>query len=308
MRIAAGLGSDVTGVGSDPRDVVEEVAAAEAAGFPSAWTVHFTRGYDALAVLGVAGAQARRIDLGVGVVPSYPRHPAALAQQAATTQALIGGRLTLGVGVSHRPVIEGALGLAYERPAAHMREYLAVLTALLRTGTVSFTGRHYRVEVAIAVDPRRPVAVVVGALGGAMVQAAGELADGVVTWLAGRRTLGEDIGPSLRAAAEQAGRPGPRLVAALPVAVTGDPDGARAAAGTVFGRYAGLENYQRLFAREGVAGPADLAVIGDEDTVVAALARLADLGVTELWPIPYPVGDDATESRTRALLRDLAAR
>ena len=106
-----GAGSEVLGTPMRPQDIVGDVVAAEAEGFGSAWTVHFSRGVDALSVLAVAGTRTSRIDLGVGIVPTYPRHPLALAQQAATAQAFCGGRLTLGVGVSHRPVIEDLHGL-----------------------------------------------------------------------------------------------------------------------------------------------------------------------------------------------------
>ena len=202
MRIAMGAGSEVLGTPVRPQDIVADVVAAEADGFRSAWTVHFSRGVDALGVLAVAGTQTSQIDLGVGIVPTYPRHPLALAQQAATAQAFCGGRLTLGVGVSHRPVIEDLHGLAYQQPAAHMRDYLSVLVPLLREGSVRYRGAFYEVDGGFTVPGTSPVAVLVGALSPLMVQAAGELADGVVTWLAGPRTLGEDIIPRLHRAAE----------------------------------------------------------------------------------------------------------
>ncbi|MDX6335953.1 MAG: hypothetical protein QOG05_3293, partial [Streptosporangiaceae bacterium] len=200
MRIAMGAGSEVLGTPMRPQDIVGEVVAAEAEGFGSAWTVHFSRGVDALGVLAVAGTRTSRIDLGVGIVPTYPRHPLALAQQAATAQAFCGGRLTLGVGVSHRPVIEDLHGLAYQQPAAHMRDYLSVLVPLLREGSVCYRGNFYEVDGGFTVPGASPVAVLVGALSPLMVQAAGELADGVVTWLAGPRTLGEQIVPRLHRA------------------------------------------------------------------------------------------------------------
>src|ERR1035438_2163225 len=244
MRIAMGAGSEVLGTPMRPQDIVGDVVAAEAEGFGSAWTVHFSRGVDALGVLAVAGTRTSRIDLGVGIVPTYPRHPLALAQQAATAQAFCGGppppragvaprpenrgagivptsprhplalaqqaataqafcggRLTLGVGVSHRPVIEDLHGLSYQQPAAHMRDYLSVLVPLLREGSVRYRGSFYEVDGGFTVPGTSPVAVLVGALSPLMVQAAGELADGVVTWLAGPRTLGEHIVPQLHRAA-----------------------------------------------------------------------------------------------------------
>jgi 5,10-methylenetetrahydromethanopterin reductase len=308
MRIAMGVGGEVLGTPVPPQEIVDDVRSAEADGFGSAWSVHFSRGVDALDVLAVAGARTSQIDLGVGIVPTSPRHPLALAQQAATTQAFCGGRLTLGVGVSHRPVIEDLHGLRYTRPAAHLRDYLSVLVPLLRDGHVSYRGEFYQVDGGFVVPGTSPVPVLVGALSPLMVQAAGELADGVVTWLAGPRSLGEHIIPRLRAAA--AGRPAPRVVAALPVAVGDDASEARRAADEVFARYTGFDNYRRLLDREGVSSPGDLALTGTEADVEKQLGRLADLGVTELWPIIFPVGDDpaATRQRTRALLAELAAR
>jgi 5,10-methylenetetrahydromethanopterin reductase len=307
MRIAMGVGGEVIGAPMTPQEVVDDVVHAEADGFPAAWCAHFSRGVDALDVLAVSGARTSRIDLGVGIVPTYPRHPLALAQQAATTQAFCSGRLTLGVGVSHRPVIEDLHGIRYARPAAHMRDYLSVLVPLLRDGSVRYRGDFYQVDGGFVVPGTSPVSVLVGALSPLMVQVAGELADGVVTWLAGPRSLGEHIVPRLHAAA--AGRPSPRIVAALPVALSADPGAARRAADGVFARYAGLENYQRLLEREGVSSPGALAVTGAEAEIEKQLERLADLGVTEVWPIIFPVGDDPDGSRhqTRTLLKRLAA-
>ncbi|MHC1559572.1 TIGR03564 family F420-dependent LLM class oxidoreductase [Actinomycetospora sp. C-140] len=302
LRIGITVGGEVVGRPGPPAEVVDDVRRAEEDGFASAWTVHFSRAVDALTTLTVAGGVTSRIALGVGVVPTYPRHPLALAQQAATAQAFCGGRLTLGVGVSHRPVIEGLHGLPYASPADHLREYLSVLVPLLRGEEVAVDGEHHRVHGGFRVPGAAPVPVLVGALSPRMVRAARE-ADGVVTWLAGPRTLGEQIVPALGG--------GKRVVAALPVAVTDDPDAARAAAEDVFARYAGLDNYRRLFEREGVDSVGELAVAGPEAVVEAAVDRLADLGVTELWAVPFPAGadtDGAVARRTRALLAELGSR
>ena len=305
MRIAMGVGGEVTGTPVCPQDIVADVTRAEAEGFGSAWTVHFSRGVDALGVLAAAGPRTSRIELGVGIVPTYPRHPLALAQQAATVQALCGGRLTLGVGVSHRPVIEGLHGLAYTRPAAHMREYLSVLVPLLRDGSVRYRGEFYQVDGGFVVPGTSPVPVLVGALSPLMVQAAGELADGVVTWMAGPRSLGGEIIPRLRAAA--AGRPAPRVVASLPVALCDDAEAARRTADAAFARYAGFDNYRKLFEREGVSSPGALAIAGPAAEIEKQLSQLAELGVTEFWPVIFPVGDDPPASQqTRALLAHLA--
>ncbi|MCW2647748.1 MAG: hypothetical protein QOF87_1403 [Pseudonocardiales bacterium] len=308
MRVAMGIGGDVLGAPITPQQVVEQAEQAERDGFPSAWTTHFARGVDALSMLAVAGTKTSRIELGVGVVPTYPRHPLALAQQAATTQAFCGGRLTLGVGVSHRPVIEDLHGIPYVRPAAHMREYLSVLVPLLNEGTVNYAGEFYRVNGGFTVPGTSPVSVVVAALSPKMVQVAGECADGVVTWLAGVRSLeGHIVGPLTQAAAA-AGRPRPRVVVALPVAVCDDADLGRQSADTVFARYATLQNYQQLFEREGVQSPGAAAVVGTEADVTDQLRRFADAGTTELWPIVFGVGADPQASirRTQHLLAELA--
>jgi 5,10-methylenetetrahydromethanopterin reductase len=315
VRIAIGLGAELVGLPMTPGDVVEQARAAEAAGFESAWTVHFSRGLDALSVLAVAGGRTSRIDLGVGVVPTYPRHPHALAQQAATVQALCGGRLTLGVGVSHRPVIEGLFGIPYESPVAHLRDYLSVLVPLLRDGVVTHRGQTYVVDGGIGVPGTSRVDVLVGALAPRMSAAAGELADGVVTAWAGPRTLETVVGPALRAAAGS--QRSPRLVAAVPVALCPDAGLARARAATVFARYSGLENYQRLFAREGVTSVADLAIVGSEADVARGLRSYADAGASELWAVPFAVdgsaagggaagGGDEVIRRTTDFLAELA--
>lgn len=303
MRLVVNIGGEAVGRPRPPLDVAGEAAAAEAAGFDDAWSVHFARSSDALATLAAAAARTGRIRLGVGVVPTYPRHPAALAQSALTLQSLSGGRFTLGVGVSHRPVIEGMHGLDYSDPLGHLREYLTVLTALVRDGEVAFDGDHYRTEMAIAVPGASPVPVLVGALSPGTSRLAGELADGVVTWLAGPRALAGSIVPAVTAAADS-GRPPPRIIAAVPVAVDPDADRGREAAAQVFARYGALPNYQRLIAREGVDGPADLAAVGDAATVATRLRTLVDAGATDVWPVTFATGADPVLTTT--VLRELA--
>lgn len=308
MRVSINVGSDVLSAPVPPIAVADQAVAAEAAGFPAVWTTHFTRGTDSFPTIAVAGARTSSVELGIGIVPTYPRHPYAMAHEAATVQSLVGGRLTLGVGVSHRPVMEGMLGFSFDNPVEHLREYLQVLGPLLTTGAVSHHGPRYDVEASFAVVGFSPVSVVVGALGPRMVKAAGELSDGVVTWLAGPRGLAVSIVPALTEAAAAAGRSAPRVVAGLPVAVCDDAAAGRAAAVETFARYGGLENYQRQFERERVDSVADLAICGPEDHVLARLCSLRDAGATELWAVPFPVGADASEStaRTTAFLASLA--
>jgi len=305
MRISMDLGTEALGASAEPASLAAQAATAEAAGFAAGWCVHFSRGIDSLSSLLAAGTRTSSIELGVGVVPVYPRHPVALAQQAATVQALVGGRVRLGVGVSHRPVIEQMHGLAYAKPAAYMREYLSVLRPLLHEGRATFRGEFFRVEAELVVPGTSPVPVLVGGLSPRMVRTAGELGDGVVTWLAGKRTLEGQIIPGVQDAARGAGRPPARVVAALPVAVTDDATAAREAASATFARYGGLPNYQRQFEREQITAPGDIAVVGDEAAVEAELRAYAQVGVTEFWPVVFAVGDGSVD-RTRELLASLA--
>lgn len=304
MRLVVNLGGEAVGQPRPPRSLAAEAAAAEAQGFADAWSVHFSRSSDALVSLAAAAAVTTTIRLGVGVVPTHPRHPAALAQSALTLQALSGGRFTLGVGVSHRPVIEGMHGLDHSDPLGHLGEYLTVLTALVRTGQVSFAGARYRVEMTIAVPAATPVPVLVGALSPGTSRLAGELADGVVTWLAGPRALEQVIVPACTSAAAHAGRRAPRVIAAVPVAVDPDAGRARAVAGEVFARYGALRNYQRLFERDGVDGAADVAAVGKPAAVEDTLRSLVDAGATDVWAVPFDTG--AGRDVTMTVLRELA--
>lgn len=305
MRVSIMFGGDALGILKPPGEVAEEAVGAEREGFSSAWCTHITRGIDSLTTLAVAAQATSRIELGVGVVPSYPRHPMALAHSAATIQSLAGGRFVLGVGVSHRPVIEGMHGLDYSSQIAHLREYLTVLNGLLTDGSVDFEGEHYRVHGEFTVPGTSPVPVIVGALAAGMCRLGGEMADGVTTWLAGPKSLEEVVVPAVSAGAREAGRPAPRVLAGIPVAVDPDRDRARDATERIFGRYGMLVNYRRLFEREGVDGPVGLAITGDENTVRRRIQELFDAGATDVWAVPFDTGVDVGD--TRELLLSLAA-
>lgn len=299
MRI--GIGLDTNGTVDDVVARARELAGTGAA---SLWVSQIF-GWDALTLLSVVGRQVEGVDLGTAVVPVQPRHPVTLAAQALTAQSALGGRLVLGVGLSHQVVIESVFGLPWERPAQHMREYLSVLMPLLAGEQVSFQGEMVRASTfgPLEADGAAPPPVLVAALGPAMLRIAGKLADGTVTWMTGRDTLASHIVPSITAAANEAGRPDPRVVAHLPVCVTGDPDGARERAAEVFAIYGQLPSYRAMLDREGVAGPPDLAIVGSEEEVAAAVSGFAAVGVTEFGAIVY--GDRGEQERTRALVAEL---
>ena len=279
----------------------------EEQGFASYWSPQVGT-FDALTMLALAGQATSQIELGTAVVPSYPRHPSALAQQAATVNALCGGRLVLGVGPSHRPGIE-ALGLAYDRPARHMREYVTILKELGAEGRVDFEGEMYRVKTGFACPEASPLTVVVSALAPLMLKAAGEVADGTVTWMVGPRTIADSTAPRITKAAAAAGRAAPRVVVGLPVCVHDDKAQATARAVQIFQGYGMLPNYRRQLDAEGIDQAGEIAVVGNEDDVTAQLQAFFDAGATEVIASVYPAGDDSRGSfaRTTELLKALAA-
>jgi F420-dependent oxidoreductase-like protein len=209
----------------------------------------------------------------------------------------------LGIGLSHQIVIETMFGLSFERPAAHMREYLSVLLPLLREGGVAFTGEQYQVQAPLERNVEGSPPVLIAAMAPVMLRLAGELADGTVLWMTGTRTIGDHVVPRITRAASDAGRPAPRVLASLPIAVTDDVDAAPAAAGEAFSHYGTLPSYRAMLDKEGAAGPADVAIVGDEAAVTAGLRSLADAGVTDFGAVCF--GDAATVRRTTDVLRGL---
>jgi F420-dependent oxidoreductase-like protein len=261
-------------------------------------------GYDALTLLALVGQQVPDVELATAVVPIYPRHPVALAAQALTVSAATGGRLTLGIGLSHQIVVENVFGTPFDRPARHMREYLSVLGPLLRHEQVSFQGETLSATTFGPLEIEAPVPpLLVAALGTRMLELAGTLADGTVTWMTGPATVADHIVPTITAAAARAGRPAPRVAVGLPVCVTDDPDGARQRAAELFAIYGTLPSYRAMLDREGAAGPADVAIVGDVDTVRAGVARVAEAGATELTAAIY--GSTAERAVTLDLVVDI---
>ncbi len=263
-------------------------------------------GPDALTLLAVAGSQVPGIGLGTGVVPVYPRHPMMLAQQALTVQAATGNRLLLGIGLSHQVVVEGMWGMSYERPAAYMKEYLASLMPLLHGEAVHSEGQRVTtnafapLEIA---DVEAPP-VLVAALGDTMLGLAGRVADGTITWMTGMATIGGHIAPTITAAAEAAGRPAPRVVVSLPIAVTADHDAARERMNEAFAIYPNLPAYKAMLDKEGAAVAGDIGFVGDEEAVAASIAKLADAGATDF--VAAIVGDAEERARGLALISEIA--
>ena len=295
-----GLMSGAEGGAGSIDALVEDARSAESQGFDSFWLANIF-GFDAITAQALVGRETQRIQLGTAVVPSYPRHPVAIAQQALTTASASGGRFRLGIGLSHKIVIEDMFGFSYDKPAKHMREYLSVLAPLLRGEPAKFAGEQYRVNAGLSVPGAGPVPLLVAALGPVMLRLTGELADGTITWMTGVKTLGAHIVPSLRAAAEAAGRPEPQVVAGLPVELSDDPDGTLAHMDEAFAMYPTLPSYKAMLDREGVTRPSEIALVGDEAALRDKLAGLASAGVTDLIAA-VGRGKDGSGARTREFL------
>jgi len=284
--------------------MVSVIVQAEKDGFASVWMAQIFS-LDALTVLALAGGKTTRIELGTAVIPTYPRHPHSLSQQALTVNQATGGRLALGIGRSHQVVIEGMFGLSYDKPLAHMREYVAVLKGLIDNGSVSVDGKAYRVNASLKIKQAPPTPVLIGALRPKMLQICGTLCDGTLTWMAGPRYIENEIVPRLSDAAGAAGRALPRVVASLPVYVTDDAQAAHEAIAKALQVYGQLPVYRACLDAEGVEGPADIALIGDEKKVEEGLRRLASAGATDFYALvaPEAVSDAACARRTHALLK-----
>lgn len=283
--------------------MVAEARRAEADGFASYWAPQIF-GHDALTALAVIGREVPRIELGTSVVPTYPRHPMMMAQQALTVNAAASGRLCLGIGLSHQIVVESMWGMSFAKPVRHMREYLEVLMPLLEGQPVAHAGEEFTVNGAVSVPGGSRPGVVIAALGEQMLKVTANLADGTLTWCTGPQTLQNHTIPTLHAAAEKSGRNATRVIAALPVCVTEDRAAAHERAAKVFVVYGQLPSYRAMLDKEGVGGPADIAIVGSRNEVIDRIASLADIGVTDFAAVEFGGNPDEV-AETREAVKSL---
>ena len=275
MRLGTMIGAD--GTNSTLDDIIAIAKNVEDKGLDNVWLANIFS-FDAISTLALIGRETSRIGLGTAVTPTYPRHPTAIAQQALTTAAASNNRFTLGIGLSHQLVIEGMLGMSYDKPAKHMREYLSVLMPLVRGEAVNFQGEQYRVQgVELSIPGADNMPVVVAALGPTMLKIAAQMADGTNTWMVGPNTMENHIIASLK----DAGNDDPTVVAGLPIVLTTNVDDARAKIAETLTIYGQLPSYRAMLDREGAAGPADIAIVGDENTLRGEIKRFEDMGVTD---------------------------
>lgn len=303
MKIGIGIG-ELSGKPVPLEGVLQQAEEAEADGFAAAWLPQIF-GLEALTVCALAGTRTSRIEIGTAVIPSYPRHPTVMAQQALTANVACGGRLTLGIGLSHRVFVEDMIGLSYAKPFSHMKEYVESIRPLLAGEAVAHDGSEFRIHAQIGFEGLRKTRLMVAALAPKMIGLAGSQTDGTITWMTGTKTLRDYVVPRMREAAEKAGREMPRIVCGLPIGVCDDAAAGHATASKFFAVYETLPSYRAMLDREGVAGPGDVAIVGPEDSVREQLAALREAGVTDFLAAPFPAEPDSAASmaRTRELLK-----
>jgi F420-dependent oxidoreductase-like protein len=306
MRVGLMVGSDKERSRADRlAGLIADGAAAESAGFAAFWMPQVPGYLDAMTAVTLIGQATERIEIGTAVVPIQTRHPMIMAQQALTTQVACAGRFTLGIGPSHHWIVNGQLGLSYDRPVQLMGDYLDVLHASFAgPGTVDVDNGSYRVHSPVDVTDAFDMPILLSALGPAMLRLAGERAGGTILWMADERAIADHVVPRITAAAGQAGRPAPRIVAGVPVALCSkkETDAARAYASEVLGHADFSPNYVRLLEHGDAEDVGDTMAAGDESAVLTRLRRYRDAGVTDLAARIVPLGKDATqrgESRLR---------
>jgi F420-dependent oxidoreductase-like protein len=291
-------------LGSSPADqYVERLRRTRDEGFTRMWTAQLPHEPDLLTTLAVAVREVDGIEVGTGVLPIQVQHPMLLAQRALTVSLLSGGRLALGIGMSHRPVVENVWGMRWERPVRQMSEFLDGLLPLLAGEPADAAGEFTTTRGRLKIPDAPTPPVYLAALGPQMLRLAGGRTSGTITWMTGPRTLAEHIGPTLRAAAADAGND-VEIVSALPICVTDDPAAAREQAARDFETYGKLPSYRAMLDREGWAGPEDAALIGTEPEVAERIDELRAAGVDEFAGTPF--GPPELRARSRALMRSCA--
>lgn len=306
MRIGIN-GSSLLATGASLARLVDHAVAAEQAGFAAYWLGQLAIP-DVLTAYAVMGARTSRIELGTAVVPTWSRHPLMLAAQALTTAEATGNRLTLGIGLAHKQIVEQTMKVPFRAPAQHMAEYLAVLGPALTTRSVDVTGEIWSgaEDLSGAAKTAGPPPVLVAAMGPRMLALAGSRTDGTILWLSGPKTIEGTIRSALAAAAASAGRAAPRIVAGLPICVTERPERVRAVIDGALASYGELPSYRAVLDAEGARGPGDVAVVGDESAVRAHLRALAEAGATDFAATEFGTSREEFAA-TRALLTELAS-
>ena len=264
-------------------DVIDQAKRAHSSGVQQIWLGQLFD-VDSLALAALIGAAVPGLGVGISAVPINPRHPLIVASLAQTAQAAAHGNFSLGLALGGHEPERKAFGISPANTLQRLREYLTVLRSVLEDGAVDFHGSEITAapDLPVRVPGGTPIPLYVAAMGPKALQVTGELADGTQLFLAGPRTIAEFIEPTLTKAAVEAGRPQPRILASVPVLITDDVDAGRAEAAEALAFYETIPSYEKILAREGVNGAADIAVIGTADSVVRQLASYRDAGATDV--------------------------
>ena len=313
MRIGVMVGPEQGDTARKVDRMLKDVEWAEAAGLDTVWVPQIPTDFDALTAVALMGTRTSRIEIGTAVVPLQAQHPVHLVRQALSTHAALGGRLALGVGPSHHWIVQDMLGLPYDKPAKFTRDYLEVLGAIKDLpGSIDVENDTFTVHNPLDIAPVAPMPVLVAALGPVMLKIAGERADGTVLWMADERAIGEHIAPRITEAAADAGRPSPRIIAGVPVCLCApsEVDVARERANRILAEAEISPNYQRLLEHGESKDIGDMAIVGDEDAILAGFRRYEEAGVTDLSMRLLPIGNTrdelvASKYRTREVVSEL---
>ena len=313
MRIGIMVGPETRNYARKVDQMVDDARAADEAGFATAWIPQLPQDFDAMTAVALMGRETTRIELGTAVVPLQSRHPIALGQQALSVQSACGGRFSIGVGPSHHWIIDDMLGLPYEQPAKVVEDHLDVFDAMFSgPSPVDVENDRFRIHNPLDVTDLR-VPVLLAALGPVMLRIAGERTDGTVLWMADERAIAEHVVPRITKAAEGAGRPAPRVVAGVAMALCAshEVDGAIERANRLLGHAEYSPNYQRLLEQGDAADVGDMAAFGTEADIERRLRSYANAGATDFSARILPLGNGreeiiASSRRTREFLATLA--
>lgn len=268
----------------DLGEITADITAAEEEGFTSYWLAQ-TGLVDALGTLAAAGPTTSSIELGTAVIPTWTQHPLALAANALTSQARVGGRLIVGLGLAHKPTVEERLHMKWEKPVRNMIDYLEIVNSLFATGAASFQGEVWSLDAQMPRPTETPPKLMIAALGDQMLRIAGKRTDGTILWCVGPKTIESHIAPRINEAAAGADRPTPSIVCSIPCWVTDEPDKAREFIAGVLAGYATLPSYRAMLDIEGIHGLEDLSFVGSAEQVREGIATVAAAGATDFTAV-----------------------
>jgi F420-dependent oxidoreductase-like protein len=290
----------VLGTSPDAANVVDDITSqarrAYELGVRQVWLAQ-QFDHDAITLAALVGAAVPGLGVGTFVVPINPRHPLIVSSQAQTAQAASRGNFTLGLGLGAHEPERQAFGKVWPNTIGRLREHLTVLRSIIENGSVEFHGEELTADPSwpVTVAGGTPLPIYVAAMGPQALRVTGELADGTLPYLAGPRTIAEFIEPTIATAAADAGRPKPRVVAAVPVVLTDDAEAGRDFAAEQLSFYQTIPSYQKVIAREGVASAAELAAVGTAETVTRKLKTYLDAGASDI--VLSPLDRSGTSDR-----------